>query len=181
MHSRITVPWILQVTIAVITCGSLSPFSRVSLLVSEAAQNAGQSRQGKPRAGRPEGNLPDLEAVQNESHREREPAPPIPSTMRSPKLPLQPWDGRRVGDPGTGGELGQARNRIRRAHASRRASAPPPGSWGNYDDRLLAVAANQAGLIKGDLPDASDVLGNSRYWTGGLGEACVPVIGHKPK
>ena len=87
-------------------------------------QNARQ--EGRPKPGKPEGNLPNLEAVQNESHTEREPAPPIPSTIRSPKVPLEPWNGRRVGDPGTRGELGQARNRIRRAHASRRAPAPPP-------------------------------------------------------
>jgi hypothetical protein len=51
------------------------------------------------------------------------------------------------------------------------------GSYGGYDDRLLAVAAHQAGLISGDLPDEKDVLANSTYWTGGLEHACVPLPG----
>jgi hypothetical protein len=38
---------------------------------------------------------------------------------------MNPWNGRRVGDPGTRGELGQVINRRRRAHASRRAVAAP--------------------------------------------------------
>ena len=126
MYSSIALPRILQVTIALIICGSLIAFSNVSLLVSDAAQNSGQNRLGRPKPGKPEGSLPDLEAVQNESRSERQPASPIPSTIRSPKVPLEPWNGRRVGDPGTRGELGQVVNRTRRAHASRRAPAPPP-------------------------------------------------------
>ncbi|HEU4769410.1 MAG TPA: DUF4214 domain-containing protein, partial [Pyrinomonadaceae bacterium] len=56
----------------------------------------------------------------------------MPSTVRSPKVPLQPWNGRRVGDPGTRGDMGQATNRVRRAHASR--SAAPPAV---LDDQFI--------------------------------------------
>jgi len=124
----------LQVTIVLIVCGSLLTFSNASLLASDAAQRPQQNRHGKPRPGKPEGSLPDLEDVQRESLSERQPAPPIPSTIRSPKVPLEPWNGRRVGDPGTRGELGQAMNRTKRAHASRRAPAPPPV----LDDQFIA-------------------------------------------
>ena len=123
MYSHLAFRSRLRVTIALTVCGVLMASSNVSLLVSEA-QNAEQSRQGKPRPGKPEGSLPDLEDVQNESHVEREPAAPIPSTMRSPKVPLNPWNGKRVGDPGTQKGLGQAINRTRRAHAARRVSPP---------------------------------------------------------
>ena len=124
MYSRIALPWTLRVPIALAICGFLLTSSNVSLLISEA-QNVGQGRQAKPKPGKPEGSLPDLEDVQNESYVEREPAAPIPSTLRSPKVPLNPWNGKRVGDPGTRGELGQALTRTRRAHAGRRAFAPP--------------------------------------------------------
>jgi YD repeat-containing protein len=102
--------------------------------VSAQGQNQSSNREGRPRPGKPEADLPDLEDIQNESTREREPEPPIPSTIRSPKVPLEPWDGKRVGDPGTQGELGQAKNRIRRAHASRRALTPPSV----LDDQFIA-------------------------------------------
>jgi len=49
---------------------------------------------GKPRPGKPEGVLPDLETIKKESGKEREAPPPIPSTIRSQKNPLQPWNGR---------------------------------------------------------------------------------------
>src|SRR5688572_22848525 len=89
----------LQVTIVLIVCGSLLTFSNASLLASDAAQRPQQNRHGKPRPGKPEGSLPDLEDVQRESLSERQPAPPIPSTIRSPKVPLEPWrsEERRVG------------------------------------------------------------------------------------
>jgi len=76
-----------------------------------------EQRPGKPRPGRPEGSWPNLEDVQREGKpevgQEREAAPPIPSTLRSPKVPLQPWNGRRVGDE------------INRAHARKRVQPPP--------------------------------------------------------
>ena len=46
------------------------------------AQSPRPKREGHPRPGRPEGVFPDLEDVQQESNVEREPAPPIHSTIR---------------------------------------------------------------------------------------------------
>jgi hypothetical protein len=48
-----------------------------------------------------------LDELQNESKLEREPPAPIPSTVRSSKIPQQPWNGRRVGDPPVEGKLDQ--------------------------------------------------------------------------
>jgi hypothetical protein len=94
----------------------------VCTLVSSASVGAqNQERQtGKPRREKPEGELPDLQEVQHESQMEREPQAPIPSTARSPKLPLKPWDGRRVGDPEPWIKKDQEPERPQRAHASRR-------------------------------------------------------------
>src|SRR5712692_3795320 len=74
--------------------------------------STGQSEQGsspngkgrrvaapQPQPGPPAANLPNLDDV-----RRRKPEPPqalphIPSTLRSRRNPLKPWDGIRVGDP----------------------------------------------------------------------------------
>ena len=128
---------VIRITLALTLCVSLLAVQNAVLVINSASaqgQSGNSNREGRPRPGKPEGSLPDLEAVQNESRSERQPAPPIPSTIRSPKVPLEPWNGRRVGDPGTRGELGQAINRTRRAHASRRAPAPPPVP----DDQFIA-------------------------------------------
>jgi len=102
----------------------------VSLLISTVlwsvpvgAQGQGQERRaGKPRREKPEGTLPDLEEVKGESP-EREAPAAIPSTMRAPKVPHKPWNGRRVGDA----EPPQSRrDRELRAHARRRFVSPPP-------------------------------------------------------
>lgn len=95
----------LRTAIVLTICLALLPLPGLFPLISEAAQ--GQERQPRPRRGKPEGFLPNLEAVKEESGREREAEPPIPSTVRAPRSPLQPWNGKRVGDPGTRGELGQ--------------------------------------------------------------------------
>ena len=127
----------LRTIIALTICTSLLMVTSASLFTDGASaqrENQGSDRSGHPKPGKPEGNLPDLQEVQNQSNVEREPAPPIPSTIRSPKVPLQPWNGRRVGDPGTRGELGQAINRPRRAHAVRRVVAPPSV----LDDQFIA-------------------------------------------
>lgn len=102
------------------------------------AQNPNSRREGRPRLGKPEGSLPNLEDVQAESQIEREPAMPVPSTIRSPKNPLEPWNGKRVGDPGTRGEVGQAL-KVRRAHARR--NVAPPTVW---DDQFIANFFNWA-------------------------------------
>ena len=98
---------------------------------SEAAPRQ-ESRAGSPRREKPEGELPDLEEVQRESLHEREAPAPIPSTVRSPKVPLEPWNGRRVGDTEPPPKTEQteppqpAGRRVRRAHARRRFNPPPP-------------------------------------------------------
>lgn len=123
----------LRPILVLIVCCSLL-IVPTSQLWKVGAQNRSSKREGNPKPGKPDGVFPNLENVQNESYVEREPASPVPSTVRSPKVPLQPWNGRRVGDPGTRGELGQAVNRRRRAHASRRVVAPPTV----LDDQFIA-------------------------------------------
>jgi len=117
--------------VVVLISVALLPLADLSLLIRSKAQ--GQSQfVGHPRRRKPEGVLPDLEDVKNESAAEREPAPAIPSTIRSPRVPLQPWNGRRVGDPETRSGSDQVIGQLRRAHAlTRRAHAarltnPPP-------------------------------------------------------
>ena len=108
-----------RVGLSLIVCASLlitpEGLFRGLLRVSDAAQGRSSAR---PRPGKPEGVFPDLEDVKKESGIEREAPPPIPSTIRSPKSPLQPWNGKRVGDPGTRGESGQS---VARYHRIRRA------------------------------------------------------------
>ena len=90
----------LRFVLALTICVSLLVGPNASGLVSSGTtqeQNPNSERQGKPRPGKPDGDLPDLEDAQRDSHVEREPAPPIPSTLRSPKVPLQPWKGRQIG------------------------------------------------------------------------------------
>ena len=126
--------WSLRLALGLAISASFLLAPNASLLFDDLAvraQNEASRREGKPKPGKPEGDLPDLENVQDESHVEREAAPPVPSNIRSPKVPLQPWNGRRVGDPGTRGEVGHAR-RVRRAHASR--SVPPTVP----DDQFIA-------------------------------------------
>jgi YD repeat-containing protein len=134
---------VIRIFLALTLCVSVLLVQNASFVLNRAAaqgQNQSSRREGRPTPGKPESNLPDLEEVQHESQLQREPASPIPSVLRSPKVPLQPWNGRRVGDPGTRGELGQAVNRIRRAHAGRHPSAPPSV----LDDQFIAVFFNGA-------------------------------------
>jgi hypothetical protein len=98
---------------------ALMPVPCVSLLRSVIAQDQGKGASGpRPKPGKPEGTLPDLEEIRRESRLEREPPAPIPSTVRSPKVPQQPWDGRRVGDP-------LPEPKLDRAHARKRMTRPP--------------------------------------------------------
>lgn len=91
----------LRTLLVLMTCFALLPLTDFSLLVRSSAQGQSQSagRAGRPTPGKPEGTLPDLDEIKKESDLVRQPRPPIPSTIRSPKLSLQPWNGRRVGDP----------------------------------------------------------------------------------
>src|SRR4051812_4985870 len=89
----------LRTALAFTIATSLLLSSVASNLASSAQGQSPQRRAGKPRREKPEGELPDLEEVQRESQFEREAPGAIPSTMRSAKVPLEPWNGRRVGDP----------------------------------------------------------------------------------
>ena len=137
MGSHIAHRFALRIGLALVICIALLAPPNIAILVSGAAQRAAEApaSKGKPRPGKPEGVLPDLEAIKKESGVQREAPPPIPSTIRSPKNPLQPWDGKRVGDPGT--QIGQSsgkendllasnKHRTRLAHARRKMMAPPP-------------------------------------------------------
>jgi YD repeat-containing protein len=116
----------LRLFLALLICFALLPLTELSFLVRGRAQGQSQ-RVGHPRRGKPEGELPNLEDVKNESTTEREPPAAIPSTIRSPKLSLEPWNGRRVGDPEPPGRPNQTVGQIRRAHpALRRAHAARP-------------------------------------------------------
>lgn len=122
----------LRTFLALTICLALLPLADLSLLVRSRAQGV-SPRAGHARRGKPEGALPDLEDVKNEAQYERQAPAAIPSTVRSPKLPLKPWNGRRVGDPEArfgsdqgGGQSERHHARLRRAHARRRAISPPP-------------------------------------------------------
>src|SRR5688572_4856016 len=103
--------------VAVAVSFSLLPFAIGWSITPPARGQSLEERVGKPRPGKPEGSWPNLDEVQREGdsarERQRTAPPPIPSTLRSPKVPLQPWNGRRVGD------------QIVRAHARKRVSPPP--------------------------------------------------------
>ena len=106
MHN-ITTTFTVRITMSLTICTSLL-MPDVSLPVSGAAQ--GQSGAHPVRRGpnRPEGQFPDLDEIKNESNLEREPPAPIPSTIRAKRNEGKPWDGRRVGEPFTPGQLDQA-------------------------------------------------------------------------
>ena len=151
--SLISQSFLFRVTLVSCVCLALL-LPSVPSFTSEAAPVQSGENKARPRPGKPEGDLPNLAEIEKESKIEREPASPIPSTMRSPKSPLKPWDGKRVGDPGTRKELDQAANdgfddavakanqkrtsssrnsRTRRAHAARSVSPPPV-----LDDQFIA-------------------------------------------
>ena len=83
--------WAILRTIRALTITvSLLLASTVAWSVSVGAQGQSPERRvGKPRRDKPEGELPDLEEVQRESSLEGEAPAAIPSTMRSPKVPLE--------------------------------------------------------------------------------------------
>jgi YD repeat-containing protein len=110
--------------------------------VSSQVKTPREERKGTPRRGKPEGTIKSLDEIRNEQNVRREQTEPVPSTIRSSKMPLNPWDGRRVGGPAReqvtpgkeGGEVepsaknaGTSREKerlTRRAHASRTATSP---------------------------------------------------------
>src|SRR5678815_3405026 len=116
----------LRIALSFTVCASLLLLPGVSLLSEASSQGQGTVRNARPGPKKPEGTLPDLEAVKEESHVEREAPPPIPSTMRAKRNEGKPWDGRRVGDPGTSQrDQSEVERQTRRAHGRRRAAPPP--------------------------------------------------------
>jgi Domain of unknown function (DUF4214) len=150
-YSHIAQKFSFRVILVSILCITLL-FSSVPFSTSEASPHQSDKRAARPRPGKPEGVFPDLDEVKNESEIRREPEMPVPSTIRSPKNSIEPWNGKRVGDPGTRGEVGQARNLVRRAHASRTAAPPPV-----LDDQFIANFFNWA-LVR--TPSGSE----STFW-----------------
>jgi photosystem II stability/assembly factor-like uncharacterized protein len=129
-------------------CASLLLLPSVSLLSEASSQAVRNVHSGRKR---PEGTLPDLEDVKKESRLEREALPPIPSTVRAKRNEGKPWDGRRVGDPGTSHRpLDQPE--IRRAHARRRLVPPPL-----YEDQFIQNFFSLA-LLRSPNPD------ETLYW-----------------
>src|SRR5215212_3335645 len=145
MYSRVAQRSTLRIAIALTICTALLSISSGSLLVTGAApgQRETPGLKGTVRHGKPEGTLPNLDEIRDESRLEREAPAPIPSTIRSQKNSGKPWDGRRVGDPLVPQrQLDQAINimerssarstfrprdpQTRRAHTRARVSAPPP-------------------------------------------------------
>ena len=105
--------------------------------VTTQSRSQDNQRLGNPQPGRPEATLPDLELVRREGPKVRPVVEAVPSTMRSRKNAMQPWDGRKFGDPlpGQAGnnspnstlQNGEARAEVaKRAHAKRRVRQPEP-------------------------------------------------------
>jgi Domain of unknown function (DUF4214)/Domain of unknown function (DUF4157) len=134
----------LRIAFALTILSSLLLPTTTLWLGSSAAQNPGHNagRAGRPRPGKPEGEFPNLDSVQIDSHTEREAPPPVPSNVRSEKNAGKPWDERRVGNPHPLSGLDQAANKTeygsaestvtrqthrqtRRAHVRRFLNSPP--------------------------------------------------------
>ena len=105
MHPRV---FSFRIGLSLTICTALLVMPGGLLRAGDAAQGQREERRARPKPGKPEGEWPDLEDVKQESWLEREAPPAIPSIIRSRKNPLQPWNGRRVGDPETGSGLDQA-------------------------------------------------------------------------
>jgi|ERR1051325_7172110 hypothetical protein len=90
MYSHLPQRLTLRLSIAFTIYLALLPIPGGSLPIPGAAQSQGENRNGKPRLGKPEGMLPDLEDAKNESQTERQPAPPIPSTIHCLNQPSTP-------------------------------------------------------------------------------------------
>src|SRR6185436_15951777 len=130
----------LRLILSFTICASLLLLPGVSLL-SEASQGQSTAGNARPRPKKPEGILPDLEDVKNESHMQREAPLPIPSTVRAKRNEGKPWDGRRVGDPGTQQrpvDRPEVERQTRRAHARKRV-APPPLSEDQFIQNFFSL------------------------------------------
>src|SRR5215204_5308676 len=109
---------IRQVALTLTVCISLGLIPNIPGLVRGETQGPNQDsdRGARPRRAKPEGTLPNLDAIQTESQGEREAPASVLIRLRPPRNIGKPWDGRRVGDPEPPVNLDQ----IRRAHARKR-------------------------------------------------------------
>jgi len=142
MCRRVVLRSSLRITLVLLIGVALLPAPCVSMLVSAMGQGQGRSpRTGPPpRPGKPEGVLPDLDDVKNESSIEREPPAPIPSTIRSQRNSGKPWDGRRVGDPPRDSDHAGGRGQTLHSHARRRMRVLPL----LYEDQFIQNFFNVA-------------------------------------
>ena len=104
MLPRFFAPRTISKSITVLLCSSLliamlTPFGiaggRRKAFLSNRVQESGPS----PRAGAPEGSLPNLDEVKSQQLPQPVAPPSVPSTMRSRRNPLSPRIVRHVGDP----------------------------------------------------------------------------------
>jgi YD repeat-containing protein len=175
---RLTYTFYYRSALTILICISLLSLPGPQVSSTEASQAQSQHSQ-RPRRGRPEGTLLDLREVENESGFEREAPGPIPSTVRSPRVPLRPWDGRRVGDPETrkgadaGGEPDRT-DQTRRAHARGRVKvvAPPAVPDDQFVQNFFTSAISRA-------PSSSELS----YWNDQLrvaytqGQTSMTLVG----
>jgi YD repeat-containing protein len=155
----------LRTVLALLLCcplllTSFTSFTPFTLAQGERVKDSDIVRP-QPRAAAPEGVFPNLEDA-----KQAESAPPLllemPSTMRSPKVPLAPRDGKRVGDPGTMqdermiGASNRSSHGKRSAHHARMTSpvapVPPVGDTQYIQTFFQTVLVRQP------------VTGESSYW-----------------
>lgn len=145
MCRRVALQSSLRITLVLFIGVALLPAPCVSMLVSAMGQGQGHRPQTvPPRPGKPEGALPDLDDLKNESSIKREPPAPIPSTIRSQRNSGKPWDGRRVGDPPRDSEHAGARGQTLRAHARRRMRALPLLYEDQFTQNFFSVALGRS-------------------------------------
>ena len=129
MCFRVARSSLLRIALVLFVGLALLPVPCLSMLVSALAQGQspgrGQGNGPPPRPGKPEGTFPSVDDIQSESLIEREPPPPIPSTVRSQRNSGKPWDGRRVGDPDPPRDVDHPPRQTLRAHARLRIASPP--------------------------------------------------------
>src|SRR5919205_1565525 len=125
MCRRVALRSSLRITLVLLIGVALLPAPCVSMLVSAVGQGRGPRIGPPPHPGKPEGELPNLEGLKNESSIEREPPGPIPSTIRSQRNSGKPWDGRRVGDPPRDSDHPGGRGQTLHSHARRRMRVLP--------------------------------------------------------
>jgi hypothetical protein len=135
--------------LSILTCFSLL----LSTLVLAAPRPAfvtraqSQSRGAQPQPGPPAYTLPNLDDVRRLVYVEPQTPLPIPSTRRSPRKPLVPRNGLKVGDPGTTlGVVGQVSTRSG-SDRVRRGTTLAVGQVSTAGERLSPGTLGNAGQV----------------------------------